>query len=96
MSEHLAGDLRRAPCSSSTTTSSTSLLACLKPNVSNFQVLVKETGDDLVFLHRVSEGGASRSYGIEAARLARVPTPFVKRARPVLDKLQARSLEYGD
>ena len=48
-------------------------LAELLPNVGNAQVLVEETGNDLVFLHRVCRGGASRSYGIEAARLAGVP-----------------------
>ena len=57
-------------------------------NVANFQVLVEETGEDLVFLHRVSAGGASRSYGIEAARLAGVPTDVVERARQVLDQLE--------
>ena len=36
-------------------------LASLKPNVANFQVLVEEMGNHLIFLHRVSEGGASRS-----------------------------------
>ena len=57
--------------------------------MANFQVLVQETGDDLVFLHQVSTGGASRSYGIEAARLAGVPTTVVQRARQVLDQLAA-------
>ena len=57
-------------------------------NVANFQVLVEETGEDLVFLHRVTAGGASRSYGIEAARLAGVPTDVVQRARQVLDQLE--------
>jgi len=52
-------------------------------------VLVEETGDDLLFLHRVAPGGASRSYGIEAARLAGVPTPVVQRAQQVLDRLAA-------
>ena len=64
-------------------------LAEQRPNVANFQVLVEETGDDLVFLHRVAPGGASRSYGIEAARLAGVPTPVVQRAQQVLDRLAA-------
>ena len=64
-------------------------LAAERDNVANFQVLVQETGDDLIFLHKVSEGGASRSYGIEAARLAGVPTPVVQRARQVLDQLAA-------
>ena len=57
-------------------------------NVANFQVLVKETGEDLVFLHRIAPGGANRSYGIEAARLAGVPTVVVQRARKLLDQLE--------
>ena len=51
--------------------------------------MVEETGEDLVFLHQVQIGGASRSYGIEAARLAGVPTRVVQRARQVLDQLAA-------
>ena len=50
--------------------------------------MVEETGDDLVFLHQVRRG-ASRSYGIEAARLAGVPKLVVQRARQVLDQLAA-------
>ena len=61
------------------------------PNVANAQVLVEETGDDLVFLHRVARGGASRSYGIEAARLAGVPPSVVVRARQVLGRIEANS-----
>ncbi len=66
-------------------------LAALLANVGNAQVLVQETGDDLVFLHRVSRGGASRSYGIEAARLAGVPPAVVLRARQVLGRIEANS-----
>jgi DNA mismatch repair protein MutS len=66
-------------------------LAELLPNVGNAQVLVEETGDDLVFLHRVCRGGASRSYGIEAARLAGVPASVVLRARQVLGRIEANS-----
>jgi DNA mismatch repair protein MutS len=66
-------------------------LAELLPNVGNAQVLVDETGDDLVFLHRVVRGGASRSYGIEAARLAGVPASVVLRARQVLGRIEANS-----
>jgi DNA mismatch repair protein MutS len=66
-------------------------LAALLPNVANAQVLVEETGDSLVFLHRVAPGGASRSYGIEAARLAGVPATVVLRARQVLGRIEANS-----
>jgi DNA mismatch repair protein MutS len=66
-------------------------LADLLANVGNAQVLVEETGDDLLFLHRVVRGGASRSYGIEAARLAGVPPAVVLRARQVLGRIEANS-----
>ena len=66
-------------------------LASLLPSVGNAQVLVEETGEDLVFLHRVSRGGASRSYGIEAARLAGVPASVVLRARQVLGRIESNS-----
>jgi DNA mismatch repair protein MutS len=66
-------------------------LAQLLPNVANAQVLVEETGDALLFLHKVAPGGASRSYGIEAARLAGVPAAVVLRARQVLGRIEANS-----
>ena len=88
VSEHLASDLGSRTVFA-THYHELNNLASERRNVANFQVLVKETGDDLVFLHQVSSGGASRSYGIEAARLAGVPTPVVQRARQVLDQLVA-------
>ena len=63
-------------------------LANTCPKVSNFQVAVAEEEDSLVFLHKVIPGGASRSYGIEAARLAGVPPQVVQRAREVLRKVE--------
>ncbi|MEB3243374.1 MAG: DNA mismatch repair protein MutS [Cyanobacteriota bacterium] len=66
-------------------------LAAQQPNVANAQVLVEETGDDLLFLHKVVPGGASRSYGIEAARLAGVPPGVVRRAKEVLGRIEANS-----
>jgi DNA mismatch repair protein MutS len=86
VSEHLAGDLQ-ARTVFATHYHELNALAGERTNVANCQVLVEETGDDLVFLHRVAAGGASRSYGIEAARLAGVPASVVQRARQVLDQL---------
>ena len=59
-------------------------------NIKNYQVLVKETGKDLIFLHKVAPGGASRSYGIEAARLAGVPLKVINRAQNILDSLETK------
>jgi DNA mismatch repair protein MutS len=50
---------------------------------------VEEQGEELVFLHRVVAGGANRSYGIEAARLAGVPAAVVQRARQILSRIEA-------
>ena len=88
VSEHLAGDLGSRTVFA-THYHELNNLASERDNVANFQVLVEETGEDLVFLHQVQAGGASRSYGIEAARLAGVPKPVVQRARQVLDQLAA-------
>jgi DNA mismatch repair protein MutS len=90
VAEHLAGELR-ARTIFATHYHELNELAELLPNVANAQVLVEETGDQLVFLHRVVRGGASRSYGIEAARLAGVPPSVVLRARQVLGRIEANS-----
>ena len=55
----------------------------------NFNVAVREVGDDVVFLHRLEPGGADRSYGIHVGRLAGLPAPVVARAVQVLHLLEA-------
>ena len=61
-------------------------------NVSNFQVLVKQTDDELFFLHKVVPGGANRSYGIEAARLAGLPKSVIDRAKELLINLEKKKI----
>ena len=56
--------------------------------MANFQVVVEEQDAELVFLHKVMPGGADRSYGIEAAKLAGVPPSVVQRARQVLERIE--------
>ncbi|HWP36451.1 MAG TPA: DNA mismatch repair protein MutS [Gemmatimonadales bacterium] len=55
----------------------------------NFNVAVRESGDEVVFLHRVEPGGADRSYGIHVARLAGLPAGVVSRARQILALLES-------
>jgi DNA mismatch repair protein MutS len=90
VAEHLAAGLR-ARAVFATHYHELNELASLLPGVANYQVLVEETGDHLLFLHQVRPGGASRSYGIEAARLAGVPPQVVQRARQVLERIEANS-----
>ena len=58
-------------------------------HVRNFNVAVREVGDEIVFLHRLEAGGADRSYGIHVGRLAGLPAPVVTRAWQVLKLLEA-------
>ena len=66
-------------------------LASILDNVANYQVTVKELPDKIVFLHQVQPGGADKSYGIEAARLAGLPTSVIKRARQVMKQIEKHS-----
>jgi DNA mismatch repair protein MutS len=56
----------------------------LLPGVKNVHVAVHETGGEIVFLRRVEPGSASKSYGIEVARLAGLPGAVIARAREIL------------
>jgi DNA mismatch repair protein MutS len=68
-------------------------LALEKPRVRNACMGVQEVGGRVVFLRTLLEGGSSRSYGIEVARLAGLPVPVVRRAREVLGNLEAGELD---
>jgi DNA mismatch repair protein MutS len=56
--------------------------------VRNFNVRVREVGEEILFLHALEPGGADRSYGIEVGRLAGLPRPVLKRARALLRQLE--------
>ena len=57
--------------------------------VRNYNIAVKNRGDDITFLRRIIPGGADGSYGIEVAKLAGVPNNVVTRARAILKELEA-------
>jgi DNA mismatch repair protein MutS len=64
-----------------------------RPRVKNVSISVREVGDRVVFLRKLVAGGASRSYGIEVARLAGLPAEVLARAREVLKNLEAMELD---
>ena len=66
-------------------------LSALVPNVANYQVTVKEMPDQIIFLHQVQPGGADKSYGIEAGRLAGLPPTVIQRARAVMQQIERHS-----
>ena len=63
-------------------------LGDLLPAVVNMNVAVREAGDEIVFLRRLEDGGADRSYGIQVGRLAGLGPRVVARAREILEELE--------
>lgn len=66
-------------------------LASILDNVANYQVTVKELENDIIFLHEVKAGGADKSYGIEAGRLAGLPKVVISRAKQVMSQIEKHS-----
>jgi len=63
-------------------------LAQTRRGVNNFNVAVREYGDDVIFLRQIIPGAADRSYGIHVARLAGVPPAVLERAQSILELLE--------
>ncbi len=68
-------------------------LARERPRVKNLSMAVREWGNEVIFLRRVIEQPASRSYGIEVARLAGLPDTIIGRAREILTNLEQGELD---
>src|SRR5688572_23229083 len=89
IAEHIAGDVR---CRTLFATHYHELtdLSSRFAGVKNLNVAVREWEDQVVFLHRIVEGGTDRSYGIHVARLAGVPREVLDRARQLLGELSVQ------
>ncbi|HMG21928.1 MAG TPA: DNA mismatch repair protein MutS, partial [Kofleriaceae bacterium] len=70
-------------------------LADSRPRVRNVSVAVREHKGEIVFLRRVVPGGASKSYGIDVARLAGLPRSVIARSREIMAQLEGGSLALG-
>ena len=68
-------------------------LASLLPRVVNRTLAVKEWEDKIVFLRRVVDGAADKSYGLHVARLAGVPSAVIDRAREILGNLEEQEYD---
>lgn len=61
-------------------------------NVNNYCIAVKEQGDDIVFLRKIIQGGADKSYGIQVAKLAGVPDMVIERAKEIVGELSENEI----
>jgi DNA mismatch repair protein MutS len=68
-------------------------LAARLPGAQNYQIRVAEREGEVIFLYKIERGRASKSYGIEVARLAGLPPAVLARAREVLTKLERYELD---
>ena len=66
-----------------------------RPRVRNISVAVREHKGEIVFLRRVVAGGASKSYGIDVARLAGLPRSVIARSRQIMTQLEGGSQALG-
>jgi len=67
-------------------------MATLFPRIKNFKVEVREYGDKVIFLHKVSSGGADHSYGIQVGQMAGLPLFVTNRAKEILANLESKEL----
>lgn len=67
-------------------------MATIFPKIKNFKVEVREYGDKVIFLHKVSSGGADHSYGIQVAQMAGLPLFVTSRAKEILQNLESKEL----
>jgi len=67
-------------------------LSLTTEGVVNYNVTVKEWGDEIMFLHKIERGSADKSYGIHVARLAGLPDKIIDRAREILSGLEKDEL----
>ena len=67
-------------------------LSLIIDGIKNLNVAVKEWGDEIIFLRRIEEGTADKSYGIQVARLAGLPSSTIERAKEILSNLEKSEL----
>jgi len=58
------------------------------PQIKNFRITISEENGEIEFLRKVVQGGASKSYGIQVAKMAGLPNAVVKRSEELLTRMQ--------
>lgn len=91
LAEHIVNNVRARTLFATHYNELTELALTLE-GVRNYNVSVREWGDEIIFLRKIEEGPADKSYGIQVARLAGVPDSIIARAKEVLHNLENEEL----
>jgi DNA mismatch repair protein MutS len=91
VAEYISGRLRSRTLFATHYHELTELSIC-RDGIKNLNVSVKEWGDEIIFLRKIEEGPADKSYGIQVARLAGLPEDTIRRAKEVLSNLEKAEL----
>jgi DNA mismatch repair protein MutS len=94
VAEHIAGEIKARTLFATHYNELTELSLTLD-GVKNYNIMVKEWGDEIIFLRKISPGPADRSYGIQVARLAGLPDEVITRAKDVLTKFEEEITHAG-
>lgn len=93
VAEHLHGNTKvRAKTLFATHYHELTELALLFPRIKNYNVLVEEWEDHVIFLRKIVAGGTDNSYGIHVAQMAGLPQSVIERAREILSNLEAKEI----
>ena len=91
--DYLCADGKRARCMFATHYHELTALENYLKGLINLSTQIDDTGDDVVYLHRVAAGASSRSYGIHVAKMAGLPGSLLADAQNKLDALESESKE---
>ena len=61
----------------------------------NYRITISEQNGEIEFLRKIVQGGASKSYGIQVAKMAGLPNTVISRSQELMSKMQKDFLEYA-
>ena len=87
VAEYLASKIK-SRCIFATHYHELNVMTKMFPQIKNYRITVSENDGEIEFLRKIVQGGASRSYGIQVAKMAGLPQPVIKRSEELMKKLQ--------
>jgi DNA mismatch repair protein MutS len=89
VAEHIAGTIKARTLFATHYNELTDLAVNME-GIRNYNAVVKEWGDEVIFVRKIDKGPADKSYGIQVARLAGLPEDVIQKSRVMLEKLEKK------